>query len=67
MTQNGTILFVNLNKTVSTSGQITSGKYSVLLVGGQSYAVEAGDLAGYPLGTYTIYIPLGVSTFTANF
>jgi len=62
--QTGTIEFDNQNGTIHTTGQITNGEYSVLLVGGQSYSVEIYDIRYW---YYSIYVPLGVSTFTANF
>jgi hypothetical protein len=65
--QTGTIVFVNLNKTIQTSAPITDGKYSVLLVGGQSYDVAAGDKSTGDYSTYKLYVPSGVATFTADF
>jgi hypothetical protein len=62
--QTGTIQFDNLNATIRTSGQIVNGHYSVLLVGGQSYSVTIYNGSTY---YYSKYIPLDVSTFTANF
>lgn len=67
-TQNGTIKFVSLNRTIVTNVPITSGKYSVLLVGGTSYDVyvylSSTDYYDYD---FSLYVPLGVTTFTANF
>lgn len=60
------IYFVSISKTISTSAIITNGQYSVVLVGNQSYAV----LVSYEDtqdATYTIYVPSGVTTFTADF
>lgn len=56
---------------IQTSSLITNGQYSVVLVGGQSYTVyvyyqPVGNT--YPTSkTYSIYVPSGVTTFTANF
>jgi hypothetical protein len=69
-TQSGSVYFYNLaprNQTISTTSPITNGQYSALLVGGQSYNVNIYDSTGYSKGSFTIYVPLGVSTFTANF
>jgi hypothetical protein len=64
ITQTGTIEFRNLNGTIDSSVPITSGEYSVLVVGGQSYNVYVHYGYGY---SYSLYVPLGVTTFTANF
>ncbi len=69
--RNGTLLsFGNLNQTIETTANVTNGRYSVLLVGGQSYNVYLG---GFPPPVdwqdpdYTpFYVPLGVSAFTEN-
>ena len=63
----GTIKFTNLNQTIVTSASITNGEYSVWLVGGQSYNVVVYLVTGNTVGTYSLYIPSGVATFTANF
>jgi hypothetical protein len=67
-TQAGDIEFTSLNGTISTTALIFSYHYSVLLVGGQSYDVYI-YLSGYSHWTYdySLYVPLGVTTFTANF
>lgn len=70
VTQTGTIefdTFVN-NTTirVRASGSIVNGSYSVPLVGGQSYNVTV-SYGEYSKQSYSIYVPLGVTTFTANF
>lgn len=70
----GTLYFTNLNDTFQTSTSITNSKYSVLLVGGQSYAVSIISGGGntidgqfFPYKNYNVfYVPLGVSTFTEN-
>jgi hypothetical protein len=66
----GTIYFANLDETLKTSASIANGKYSVLLVGGQSYTAYSEDRT-YPTTynyiTYNdFYVPSGVSTFTEN-
>jgi hypothetical protein len=66
------IYFVSFSKTISTSAIITNGQYSVVLVGNQSYAVmvtyQPNDgVYSSTSNSYTIYIPSGVTTFTANF
>jgi hypothetical protein len=66
VTQSGTIGFDNLNRTIETSGIISNGEYSVLLVGGQSYDVYV-YIPNDSYRTYSLYVPLGVTTFTANF
>jgi len=63
ITQTGTIQFTSLDTTVESSAPITNGKYSILLVGGQSYHVYV--LRPYTI--YSLYVPLGVTTFTGNF
>jgi hypothetical protein len=66
VTQTGTIEFNSLNGTIRTSASITNVGYSVLLVGGQSYTVYVYSSNG-PNGYYSLYVPLGVTTFIANF
>ncbi len=66
ITQTGTIQFTNLVGTIESSVPITNGKYSILLVGGQSYHVYVSIPGAYG-SSYTLYVPLGVTTFTANF
>ena len=68
------LYFTNLDGTIQTIATITNGQYSVLLVGGQSYAVSSygfGSIVDgkfYPQSTANnFYVPLGVTTFTANF
>jgi hypothetical protein len=65
-TQTGTIYFRNLNRTIETSAPIIDGKYSVLLVGGQSYDVYV-NYYSYSTPNYLLYVPSGVATFTADF
>jgi hypothetical protein len=65
-----TIYFASISKTVATSSIITNGHYSVVLVGNQSYAVIVAfrDDNGTPQeDNYALYVPSGVTTFTANF
>jgi hypothetical protein len=64
--------FANINGSyIRTSCLITNGQYSVLLVGGQSYDIIVYWLeVGFTIptsSTYSLYVPLGVTTFTANF
>ena len=66
-TQTGTIYFRNLNVTIETSGSITDGKYTVLLKGGQSYEVAVNHRIVFNDYDYTLYVPEGVATFTADF
>ena len=59
---------VGSRQTVVTSGLITNGQYSVVLVGNQSYSVRVTYSTGATESAgYSIYVPSGVSTFTANF
>lgn len=75
ITQTGTLYFIETpwheveNNTVSTSAPIVEGGYSVLLVGGKSYDIFVNDYPFYLSDTpdYTLYVPEGVTTFTANF
>ncbi len=62
-----TIDFVNLNETISSSAPIVNGVYSIVLVGGQSYAVALVDQYGNEAYTFMLYVPSGVTTFSANF
>jgi len=67
-TQNGTIKFISLNGSINTSVPIIKGGYSVLLIGGQSYNVFVYSFGAYSYShSYSLYVPLGVTTFTANF
>jgi predicted small secreted protein len=56
---------------IQTSSLIINGRYSVVLVGGISYSVRIDyQPVGYTYPTsrtYSLYVPLGVTTFTANF
>lgn len=54
-------------QSVQTSSLITNGQFSVVLVGNQSYNVEISFTNGYDSVSYSIYVPTGVTTFTANF
>jgi hypothetical protein len=69
-TQTGTIEFKEIyssnNTNLQSSAPIEDGKYSVLLVGGKSYDVYV-SADGYGKGDYSIYVPEGVTIFTANF
>jgi hypothetical protein len=70
ITQTGTIEFDtfenNTTIRVRASGSIVNGSYSVSLVGGQSYNVTV-SYGEHSEQSYSIYVPLGVTTFTANF
>ena len=68
------LYFTNLDGTIQTIATITNGQYSVLLVGGQSYAVSSygfGSIVDgkfYPQSTANnFYVPSGVTTFIKNF
>jgi hypothetical protein len=63
------LIFRNLNETIETSAQVINGRYSVSLLGGQSYQIwwNRIDMADAPNGDVALYVPSGVSTFTANF
>jgi hypothetical protein len=65
----GTLYFFNSNRTFETSAPINNGRYSVLLVGGQSYDIfDYVSLTG-PTGfsDYNpFYVPLGIITLTEN-
>lgn len=65
--QTGSVRFYNLGNTIQSSAPIINGKYSVLLVGGQSYHVYVDNSNGGTVGSYSLYVPSGVATFTANF
>jgi hypothetical protein len=69
--QKGTISFVNDNETASTRYnhhvQIVDGNYSIVLSGGYSYDVFIGTgQTGYSY-RFSLYVPLNVTTLTANF
>jgi hypothetical protein len=72
--QSGTIHFLQLAKfydddAIKSSSPIVDGKYSVLLVGGQSYDIFVNRYPSYSDEDpdYTLYVPEGVTTFTADF
>ena len=76
VTQTGTIYFLQTpwdsfieNETIRTSSPIVDGKYSVLLVGGKSYDIFIDDYPSYwdEDPDYVLYVPAGVTTFTADF
>jgi hypothetical protein len=73
-TQTGTIYFLQLAKfyeddMIHSSSQIVNGRYSVVLVGGQSYDIFVNWYPDYSdeEPDYTLYVPEGVTTFTADF
>jgi hypothetical protein len=68
------LYFTNLDGTIQTIATITNGQYSVLLVGGQSYAVDSYGFGSTVDGKFypqsnanNFYVPSGVTTFTKNF
>jgi hypothetical protein len=68
------IIFTSSSGTnISSSAPIVNGQYSVLLLGGQSYTVQLWNPDKYAIGyggyeaTLALYVPSGVTTFTANF
>jgi len=72
--QSGTIYFLQLAKfydddAIKASSPIVNGGYSVMLVGGQSYDIFVNRYPSYSdeEPDYTLYVPEGVTTFTANF
>lgn len=68
--QTGTIYFRTSNESVRTSSPITDGKYSVLLVGGQSYDIYIDHYSCNSViedPDFVLYVPLGVTVFSANF
>ena len=66
VTQSGTVRFRNLNRTIDTSVPIANGEYSILLLGGDSYDVYV-YWEGRLQYSYWLYVPSGVTTFTADF
>ncbi len=67
--QDGTIYFNSMDGKVQTSSPFTAGRYSATLVGGQSYNVDiTWEFPGGVTGeNYTLYVPAGATTFTADF
>jgi hypothetical protein len=81
--QSGTILFDNNQEVennrsttiIQASAPIINSQYSITLVSGHSYnvtvTIESWGVYQAPTNTtyndFSIYIPLGVTTFTANF
>jgi hypothetical protein len=72
--QTGTIYFLQLTKfydddAIKSSSPIVNGDYTVLLVGGQSYDIFVNRYPDYSDEDpdYTLYVPQGVATYTANF
>jgi hypothetical protein len=62
------IYFFSISQTVQTSAIITNGQYSVVLLGNQSYGVTVTyNIDNDLTNSYTLYVPSGVTTFTANF
>jgi PDZ domain-containing secreted protein len=70
-TQTGYMEFTTINQPANTrilAAIIVNGQYSVLLLGDQSYNVHV-YVPSYTYAEYTfkLYVPPGVTTFTANF
>lgn len=63
----GTIKFSSLDEEIETSVPIVNSTYSILLVGGKSYTVRVHSAGPIAIFTGSLYVPLGVSIFTANF
>ena len=68
------LVFISTSGTnVSSSAPVVNGQYSVLLLGGQSYTVKLWNPDEYAVGyggyevTLALYVPSGVTTFSANF
>jgi hypothetical protein len=66
-TRISSIQFINLAGKISTTSPITNGVYSVVIVGGQSYAISLLDQQGNIRKTASLYVPSGVTTFHADF
>jgi hypothetical protein len=71
---NGKLYFTSLDGKIQNTATVTNGHYSVLLVGGQSYAVcdngfgQTIDGTFYPKDTRNnFYVPAGVTAFTKDF
>ena len=74
--QSGTIYFLETpwdrfveNVTVRTSSPIINGEYGILLVGGKSYDIFFDEYPSYwdEDPDYVLYVPSGVTAFTADF
>jgi hypothetical protein len=68
--QTGTIKFIETGygtSLIKTTAPIRDGKYSILVVGGKSYTVYVEREEGTIAGDYSLYVPEGVATFTADF
>ena len=66
-TQSGTIYFQSLDDQIKTSTPIINCEYSVFLVGGVSYDVTINfDDISFNM-YYSLYVPLGIESFTADF
>jgi hypothetical protein len=70
----GKLYFTTLDGKIQATCTVTNGQYSILLVGGQSYAVSAYgfgqtiDGTFYPQNTKNnFYVPTGVTTLTKDF
>jgi hypothetical protein len=69
--QRGTISFINDNETAGTRYdhhvQLVDGNYSTVLSGGYSYTVLLGTGQTSPSYQWSLYVPLNVTSLTANF
>jgi len=69
-----TLYFQNTNESILTSASVANGKYSLMLIGGQSYniytnnpTVFEGERGYSPNSDFDpFYLPSGVSTYTEN-
>jgi hypothetical protein len=62
------IKFVSIpDGNISTTSPLYNGGYKALLIGGQSYNVYLLNQYGGIDYAFSLYVPLGVTTFTANF
>jgi hypothetical protein len=64
-TQSGIITFSSVDSYSSNS--ITNGSYNLLLTGGETYNVTIENNGGVNFGNYSLYVPINVGNFTANF
>ena len=67
----GPIQFINWNESESTRNshyaQLWFGRYEILLPGGQKYDVYYGFVKTSVSYHFTVYVPMNVTEFTANF
>jgi hypothetical protein len=60
------VYYNNSIQLIETSSSIVNGQYGILLIGGHSYTVKIGSWMSSGSELH-LYVPLGVTTFTANF